>query len=228
MNPLKSLIIGELHHFYLIEGNINSSYEFLLEFLQEKNIERQNIALDEEYESIKMETIPIIQRYQSQKSSFDGQKILIIRAKTINHEAEHALLKVCEEPTPDTFIFILLPSLSAIHSTLRSRAHIIHMPSVALDADKMAVNFLKANKETRIDMVAEVIAEHKDADTSAPLRDSARELVDALSKLAHKTYKFPYTKEDQEKLNHLIEAHKFLSTSGASVKMILEQLALVL
>jgi hypothetical protein len=228
MNPFTTLIFGELHHFYLVEGDTNTSYEFLLEFLKEKNIKRQNIALDEEYEAINMETIPTIKLYQSQKSSNEGKKIIIIRSKTINHEAEHALLKMCEEPTPDTFIFILLPSLSAVRGTLRSRAHIINMPSEIGEADKLAVNFLKCSLSDRMDMITEIIGEHKDAETSAPLRNSARELVDAITKLAHKTYKFPYSKFDQEKLNNLISAHKLLSTSGAAVKMILEHLALVL
>ena len=228
MNPLSNLIHVPMHHFYLGEGGIDSTYSYLLEFLKINNIERENIALDEVYESIGVGEVSTIQEHHSERGSNIGKKIILVRTKSINEVAEHALLKVCEEPTEDTIIFILIPSLSSVRGTLRSRAHIVRMPSVVSAYDKVAVEFIKVNKNERMEMIAEIIAKHKDNDTSAPLRDEARELVDALLTLSHKVYKFPYGSNDKEKLNHLIQAHKYLSTSGASVKMILEHLALML
>ncbi len=228
MNPLSNLIHVPMHHFYLVEGGIDSTYSYLLEFLKINNIERENIALDEVYESIGVGEVSTIQEHHSERGSNIGKKIILVRTKSINEVAEHALLKVCEEPTEDTIIFILIPSLSSVRGTLRSRAHIVRMPSVVSAYDKVAVEFIKVNKNERMEMIAEIIAKHKDNDTSAPLRDEARELVDALLTLSHKVYKFPYGSNDKEKLNHLIQAHKYLSTSGASVKMILEHLALML
>lgn len=217
-----------MHHFYLVEGDLHSTYESLLDFLSSKDLSKENIALDELYESIGVEQAEILHSHINEKSSNNGVKIIIIRAQSINAVAEHALLKICEEPTDNTIIFILIPSISGILGTLRSRAHIIRMPNVIGEYDKVAVDFLKVDKNSRIDIIAEIIANHKDDDTSAPLRDDARMLVDQIMKLCEKSYKFPYSKDDQAKLHHLMDAHKYLSTSGASVKMILEHLALVL
>lgn len=228
MNPFSNLIHMPMHHFYLVEGDIENAYTYLLDFLILNSIEKENIALDEVYESIGVDQVSTIHEHHGERSSSVGKKIIIIRTKSINEIAEHALLKMCEEPTEDTIIFILIPSLSSVRGTLRSRAHIVNMPESVSTYNKVAVEFLRANKNERIEMIAEIIAKHKDDDTSAPLRDTARVLVDALLTLLHKTYKFPYSKNDQENLNHLIQAHKYLSTSGASVKMILEHLALML
>lgn len=228
MNPLSNLIHMPMHHFYLVEGELENTYTNLLDFLKLNNIEKDNIALNEVYESIGVEQVSILQEHHSERSSNLGKKIIIVRTKSINEIAEHALLKMCEEPTKDTIIFILIPSLSSVRGTLRSRAHIIRMQGMVSAYDKVAVTFMKVNKNERMEMIAEIIAKHKDDDTSAPLRDEARELVDALLTLSHKVYKFPYESNDKEKLNHLIQAHKYLSTSGASVKMILEHLALML
>ncbi len=229
-NIFNTLIPDNLNHFYLIEGDVESSRELLISFLDEREYVNEGNVLDEYYESLNVEANSILQSHHSEKSG-DGKKIIIVRTKDITSVAEHALLKMCEDPTEDTHIFILIPSISSIPDTLRSRAQIIKMPRTTMQADILAVNFMKVSKNERMDIIAEIIKKYKDdkeVETSAPLRDEARSLVDALATLAHKTYKFPYSIQDQEKLSDLINAHRYLSTSGASVKMILEQLALVL
>ncbi len=227
MNPFTTGILGPLHHFYLVEGESVLGREALLSFLTEDQLPTE-IILDEWYESLDVAASEVIHGYQTIKTAEGTRKILIVRTQDITSVAEHALLKMCEEPARETHIFIFLPNISGVPDTVRSRAHIIRLPKTTGESDIQAVTFMKVNKNERIDMIAEIIKKHKDTETSAPLRAEAMEFVCALEGLLHKTYTFPYTKEQQEHLQILLSAQKYLSTSGASVKMILEGLALVL
>ena len=78
-------------------------------------------------------------------------------------------------------------------------------------------------------MIAEIIKEHKDNDGSGMLRFKAIELINGLEKILHE--KFKLNKNDKNLhfiLKELATMREYLQTPGASVKMILEHIALVL
>lgn len=85
---------------------------------------------------------------------------------------------------------------------------------------------MSKKQDARIKEVADIIVLHKNDIDSASLRDDAKDLVNSLEILIHQSSKL--TKEDSWRLGEIIKARKYLSTPGASVKMILEHLSLVL
>ena len=230
MNIFEEQIGDNLHHTYLVEGDSNIMSGMLLNFLESRgvNVHGNPNIFTESYESLTIDQVRLIKQYHSEKASMPGAKIFIISALTINHEAEHALLKIFEEPAENTHLFFILPQVDTLPATLLSRAHVVreHHPekNIVLTRTK---EFLAQPPKDRIAMVASIIALHKDAETSANLRDDARMLIDGCEKIIREKNKI-ITKDDAWNLEEIMKARKYLSTSGASVKMILEHLALVL
>jgi hypothetical protein len=133
-----------------------------------------------------------------------------------------------EEPTADTHFFFLIPRVDTLPETLKSRAHLIyedHTQNV-LGIDK-AEAFLSQDPRGRIESIGAIIAKHKSAETSAPLRDEARMLLDACEYVIRKQEK-EINENLHFQLGELLKAKKYLSTPGASVKMILEHIACVI
>jgi len=230
MNVFNEKIGNNLFQVYIIESKLPETRDLFIKYLESIDIKingNPNV-LNERYESFTIDNVRTLSEHHTEKSANEGKKIFIIQALTINHEAHHALLKMFEEPTENTHFFFLLPQVDILPDTLKSRVHIIyedHMGSVA-NRD-IAHVFIHEDIKERIDFVGKIVIKHKDALTSAPLRDEARGLLDACEFVLRKQEK----KIDDDtawKLNEILKAKKYLSTSGASVKMILEHIALVI
>ncbi len=213
-----------LHHAYLIEGEADQTEQNLKDFLISRGINTSNLMI-ENYESLNIEKALLLNSYQSERSNNGENKYFIVKATGINHEAENALLKMLEEPTEGTYMFFILPKVDVLHNTLRSRAHVIYTDFVS--PDTFARNFLKQNIGDRIKSIAEVVAMHKDAETSGPLRDHAVSILDNLEKLMHDK-EGRITKDNIFKYEEILKARHNLALPGSAVKMILEHIALVI
>jgi hypothetical protein len=95
--------------------------------------------------------------------------------------------------------------------------------------DKLAEDFMKATPKDRIEKVGEIIKEFKDNENSGGLRHKAISLINGLERIVYKKWKKDIDNENEKfVLNELKNCRDFLSTPGASVKMILEHIALVI
>lgn len=219
--------IGQtLHHTYLIEGEAVQTEKYLKEYLVSRGVDINNgNVMVEGYESLTIDKAMLLRNYQSERSNNGADKYFIVKATGINHEAENALLKMLEEPNEGTYMFFILPKVDILQNTLRSRAHVIHTDFVAID--NFAANLLKQNINDRIKSIAEVIAMHKDAETSGPLREHAVQILDQLEKLIHN--KEGHIKKDNIfKYEEILKARQNLALPGSAVKMVLEHIALVI
>lgn len=230
MNIFSTKIGNNLFQTYFIEcTNSDTRLEFL-NYLESVGVEvngNPNV-LNESYESFTIDNARLLNQFHNEKSFNNGKKIFIIEALTINHEAHNALLKMFEEPTADTHFFFLIPRVDILPDTLKSRAHLIYEDRSNLQNDNQdASEFINSNKNKRLEQIANLVAKHKNTETSSPLRDEARELLDGCEFLLHKNFQ-NLDKNMAWKFNELLKAKKYLSTPGASVKMILEHIALVL
>jgi hypothetical protein len=214
-----------LHHAYFIEGEPVQTEQALKDFLSSRGVDIHNNILIESYESLNIEKALLLKSYQSERSSNGTDKYIIVKANGINHEAENALLKMLEEPTEGTYLFFILPKVDILNGTLRSRAHIIHTDFIT--SDSFATNFLKQNIGDRIKSIAEVVAIHKDAETSGPLREHAVQILDQLEKLMHDK-DGRVSKDSIFKYQEILKARQNLALPGSAVKMILEHIALVI
>lgn len=231
MNIFSKLFPENLYHSYIVEGDPDVILLSLLDFLESRidvGIHNPDI-LSQNYESFSIADSYEIKEWHSKRGITDNKRICIIGAKFINREAEQALLKMIEEPQSGTHFFIVVPNASILLDTLRSRTHIIKVEPDESEFSTKAQEFIKAPIAKRIEIVAQLLDDNKDNDTSGKLRFEATELINELEK--NMFQKFKKDKNDiniQFVLNELSSSRMYLGTPGASVKMILEHIALVL
>ena len=232
MSVFDKLLPHDLYHSYVIEGEPKTTAEELLKFLEVhigKDFNNEDLFFHI-YESFAMDDSREIKDWHSKLGVMNGKKVCIIATKFINREAEQTLLKIIEEPAEDTHFFIIVPDASLLSATILSRVHIVKIEQKSdKDIKKEVVNFIACNKTKRIDSVALIIKNNKDEENSGQLRYYATSFVTELEAIFYE--KFKKDKNNKETifiLEELQKSRNYLSTPGASVKMILEHLALVI
>jgi len=204
-----------LHHSYLIEGGEAKAKE-ILDILGNWGIviKGNPDIFSKNYESFGIPDARELKQIQSEKG-LSGKRFFILTLCNITLEAMQALLKVFEEPAAGNHFFVIVPDLRIIIPTLRSRFYIISESKEQGQLLKEAEMFYKLNKKSRLDFVKKFVA-----------RDNAREraldITDCLEAV-FKNNKLPINYFEE-----LWTVKKNLRGRGASVKMILEHLALVL
>lgn len=235
MIDFTQLFPKDLYHSYVIEGEPERTGADLLRFLEVRGlVEKQSPdVLFQVYKSFTMDDSGEIKDWHSRLGISKGKKICIIATKFINREAEQTLLKIIEEPAINTHFFIIVPDTSLLLDTILSRVHIIktNQPVNKNDKDiqKDTLSFISLSPKERIDAVALIIKENKDEDNSGQLRFYATSFINELESIFYQKFKKDRNdKHIQFILSELQKSRGYLSTPGASVKMILEHLALVL
>jgi DNA polymerase III delta prime subunit len=221
-----------LYHSYVVEGEPEQTANIILRFLEDRgDIERQSPdTLLQIYESLTMDDVLEIKGWHSQLGITNGKKVCVIAAKFINREAEQTLLKIIEEPARDTHFFIVVPDASLLLDTIISRTHTVKIvQSGDKDLEKLVGDFMKMTPKNRIEKITEIIKENKDEESSGKLRSYATNFVNEIERVIYQ--KFRKDKNNRQIifiLEELQKSRSYLSTPGASVKMILEHLALVI
>ena len=102
-----------LHHaYFFIEQNITESQEKLKKFLKNKlniKFELNPDVYIRKFETLTMSDAEFVRNNENRKVVSGNKKIFILETDFITEEAQNALLKVFEEPTPDTYFFIFSP-----------------------------------------------------------------------------------------------------------------------
>jgi DNA polymerase III delta prime subunit len=229
---LEKLFPTNLYHSYVIEGEPNTTKDELLSFLELRGEINKNSpdVICQTYESFTMDDTGQIKDWHSRLGVSNGKKICIIATKFINHEAEQSLLKIIEEPSLNTHFFIIIPDSSVLLQTIISRVHVVKKKEYQNnEMQRFVLNFLSISPTERIKKVAEIIEKNKDKENSGQLRYYATSFVNEIESEIYKKFKKDKNnKHIQFILEELQKARGYLSTPGASVKMILEHLALVI
>jgi len=232
INIFEKLFPKDLYHSYIVEGEPDKMVSSLLEFLEARGeIEAKSPdVLCQVYKSFTMDDSLEIKEWHSRSGISKSKKVCIIATNFINREAEQTLLKIIEEPGVNTHFFIVVPDSSALLPTIISRTHIIKTKQFVDEVIKKEVlNFLSLPPKDRINIVASIIKNNKDEENSGQLRYYATIFVNGIESIFYKRFK-ENMKDENVKfiLNELQKARGYLSTPGASVKMILEHLALII
>lgn len=210
------------HHFYLLGGDESAAREFLDERFGKESETPAESILHEVYELFRKEEATDFRERILFAGASDAPRVFAIHAQSFGPEAFEAMLKILEEPPKGIVIAITEHGASTIPDTIRSRAHSVRLTVTASDFD--AKKFLVLTIPKRLVIVADVIAEHKDDETSAPLRSHAQQMMTAIIKEARKEI----SKERGEVLHELMTMMGYLATRGANVKMILEYMAMMI
>lgn len=229
---LNDLFPKNLYHSYIVEGESDIVTPVLTQFLIERGDIMENSAdtLVQSYDSFTIDDSQNIKEWHSEKHTDDRKKICIIGTKFINHDAERTLLKILEEPTENTHFFIIIPNAQVLLDTIRSRSHIVKFPySEEKVFSKNAEDFISLSITERLEEVAKIITLHKDNENSGGLRHHAIALVNAIEKIIYTKWQKNNTDKNLTFiLSELAKSREYLGIPGASVKMILENIALML
>jgi len=213
------------HHAYAIAGEAQSIHAALFELL-EKELEITLAGYPDLHYvtsgAFSIAEARSLKERVSRRGTTDGKKIFIIECFSINGEAQNALLKVLEEPSGDSLIFIIVPSLSLFLPTVTSRLMVFvdesaQTPAIADEAKK----FIRQTAPERMVTVKKMVDDI--ADEKRPRADAVefiRSLEVTLSKDASAV------KKDPGFFELLLRSEQDATLSGASLKMLLEHIAL--
>ncbi|HEY4499151.1 MAG TPA: hypothetical protein VJH94_03760 [Candidatus Paceibacterota bacterium] len=217
-----------LHHAYGIAGERNEALRRLFAFL-EKTLSYEVRANPDfsvnQYNTLTIDDSRRIKEMEGKKA-FSGRKIIIIAFNAATADAQNALLKVLEEPSPDTHFFLIVPQSEVILPTLCSRLYLVSTDrtfSGPGEEHRDAEAFLKAGRKERLAMakaIADAIAEGEKE------KQVAIDLVGNLEVLCARG--FLSAGASTELFKDLSLCRDYLKDPSASVKMLLEHVALVL
>lgn len=207
---------GNLHHAYVLEGEHEIVRKDLFDFISE-HLKLATIGNPDFWhtihDSFTIDDARNVRDAQANRPVVGDKKIFIIETRAMTVEAQNSLLKVLEEPTAGTHIFILLPSSEIILPTLRSRAIVVSLRDEAF-ATKDAQIFLKSSLPERLEIVGE-ISEEKD-------KAKAQGLLDGLITELHGK------KGKEAALKELLTARMYVNDRSPSLKLLLEHIACIL
>jgi len=231
MENFEKLFPKNLYHSYVVEGSPDEIPSRLLRFLESRSeiVSHSPDVLCESYESFTIDDSYHIKEWHSQCGITKGKKICIISAKFINHEAEQTLLKIIEEPAVNTHFFLIVPDSSVLLETILSRVELVKTRSLENEVLKEdALSFINSVPKKRIEQIASIIKNNKD--DSSKLKFYAISLINELENIFYQKFKkeIKNNREITKILDELMKSRKYLNTQGASVKMILENLALMI
>jgi len=202
------------HHAYLyqVETEDDKQSELIKNFPAEEVvlIEQINFGINDARELIRVAfTKPVVSEF----------KLMVVSFKTITVEAQQALLKILEEPPATSKFLFIIPKGCSILPTLKSRFQDYDFISSGLrsnDAEDDLNLFLKLDYKDRLS----VITKNTDKSDSVWINNIKQSLSKKLeSELAVL---------EQEKISVLNFVITNLNTRGASNKMLLEEMALIL
>lgn len=208
------IVRSSLGHLYFIQDSI--PIPELLTFLEDETHE----IINEQYETFTIAHSRELKERQSQKSFSGGKRIFILSLLTFGHEAAQALLKVFEEPSEGVHFFVYLPEPEKLPDTLKSRGQSIFgiQGSISEECTLFITNTIKE----RLIYIQKKIASFEDTETSAPLRAWAVSFVKELGIVLH-----PHIQKYVATMTILEEARGYLHDRSASVKLLLEHIALI-
>lgn len=163
---------------------------------------------------------------------FAGQyKVLIIAASRAYHEAQNALLKLFEEPPPNTYLFLALPTFGGLLPTLRSRVATFEARTTRRSAEipDIARTFIESTKEKRSALIKK-LASGDDEEERREHRDEALAIMNSIEAIAYVALQNDGYRKSiiTNLLSDIATLRGHLHDRSAPVKMILEHLSLVI
>lgn len=220
---IEALKNGINHHAYLLEGDIEPSYESLLKTLTKLEIVtlgNPDIFI-KDYENLLIDDVREIKDFESESPfNKNGRKIIILKTRMFSYPAQNALLKVFEEPREGVVFFLIIPDATKLFPTLRSRLFSLTGTFAVDDEIRDHVKqFLKMDKSERISF----IKKFTDMESKVLLKEKSIKFLNFLEK------EFSQMDEkDKKKVEEVYLAKKYIGDQGSSPKILLEHIAVTI
>lgn len=219
----------QLHHAYVVEGDTDYSYKNVCEFC-ERDLGLKTKAnpdfIYEVYDRFSVDDARRMRSLQMNKTREGEKKVFVVSFNFISTEAQNSLLKVLEEPTKGTHFFILTPSSHIFLDTIRSRVSILN--STKNSENENAINFISSTIPQRMKFITNLVQKIKDDKAS---KFDAIKLIRGLEVEIHKKTADASDQDKREyfkKLKNINKVGDFLQDSSASVKQLLEYIAVII
>ncbi|KKR43891.1 hypothetical protein A2356_02935 [Candidatus Nomurabacteria bacterium RIFOXYB1_FULL_39_16] len=232
MGILEHLDKNNLHHAYLIEGARDEIVPEVLAFCEDINIKTSgnpdfcHISID----NFKIDEAFDLRAMSTNKSFSSEKRIFLICANSFSLDAENVLLKMFEEPVPDTHFFLIVPDANALLKTLVSRFYLISpTPGVGVGITE-AEKFIAMPLRDRIDFIKELLTEIEEEDEEGneivaqdSTRSKAIKFLNTLESVLHNNFL-----KNKDCFEHIFKVREFLRMPGSSTKSLMESVALVI
>lgn len=221
VNTLTPLIFALNHHAYLVSGTCGELLASL------GNLAFGSDFWRGDFDVFGIDDSRALKERASRKAMVEGgKKIFVISAGSFTVEAQNSLLKLFEDPTPDTHFFILTPSAKFLIPTLRSRLTSLALNNEVGQRKKMeracespGQDFLKKTLRERMAMATKIAKEEYGKQHATELIESLITHIRSMSKNKM------HTESDARTLHRLIKYREYLFGTSPSVKMIVEAAA---
>jgi len=221
---------GRLHHAYGVLGERAKVKEAIFDFL-EKDLNFQTKGnpdfWHEEFNVFKIDDSRALQEAHINQPIKYSRKVFVVFANSITKDAQNSLLKIFEEPKAETTFFLVLPAVTGLIATLKSRLIIVRHETAELK--NSASNFLSLGITKRLETVAKMVKDIKDEkltknDAITFMKDIEKTIKESLkAKNAHNSRSGSLLAiEDIEK------AISYANDESPSIKVILDHLAVTL
>jgi DNA polymerase III delta prime subunit len=212
---LQTISKENLHHTNICIGNraeIISDIDTLIStFVDNTNhIER----LIYEYDKFLIADARHIFSVHLHKTAKDSMQIIGIAFNATNNESQNSLLKMLEEPRANTYFFLIIPSKKIILDTVLSRAQVFEYKK-EIEISESTKKFITATSAKRLEMVKKMLDELK---AEKITKQNIIEFIEEIEKHVH-------VKKDMTLLKRILEIKEYLKDQGASVKQLLEYIA---
>ena len=226
---------GRLHHAYGILGDKEKAKEEIQAFLTKElkfPTTKNPDFWQSEHNVFKIGDSRVLNEAHLNRPVKHGRKVFVVYANFITKDAQNSLLKIFEEPTPDTVFFLVLPEATDLLVTLKSRLIFGTTPNPSLEKEGKSPNaeaFLGANAGKRLAMVAKIVKDMKDEKIN---KSDAIKFIKNLEKTVKANLKLKNAHNARSgsllAIEDLEKAVSYAGDESPSIKVILEHLALVL
>lgn len=210
-----------LHHAYLIEGETKIILPELFEVIGKLGVKTSgnpdfcHIAID----TFKIEDARSLKSLTSESGITKSKKVFVISTNNLLLEAQNALLKLFEEPIPETHFFLILPNTNILLKTFSSRFYKISASDEPDEKD--AKKFIDMGKAERISFLRELLEDEENA------RARANKFINELESYLHSTGRLNLA-QNIALAEQIFKVREYLHQPGSSAKNLLESIALVL
>ncbi len=231
------------HHAYVVEGDreagILAAREYANATLGLSGEQNPDVVVFQ-YGLFSVDDAREVARFSSNSPVAGDQKMVVVAATRIFHEAQNALLKLFEEPPVGTTMVLSVPSLGQLLPTLRSR--VLTLPKSGLTKSRFDVGptrsnigdeFLSLDSSGREKFIAKLLdrtKSDKDEDKQAA-RGELLGLVESLMRASYAARENATDAKRQELTYFLSDLDRFmpiLHERSAPLKLIFEHLLLVI
>jgi DNA polymerase-3 subunit delta' len=217
---------GGIHHFHILIGDKQNSREEIINFCNTEfgcqTIGNQ-FFVDRDFDRLLIDDAKDISSRSIIKNTGDEKQVFCISFNDITREAQNSLLKIIEEPSKETYFFLISPRKDIFLPTVLSRAMVVEIESESSnDLINEISQDLLSDKSVgeKLKVVDSLVKKIKDKKVEKGI---AREIV---KKIIIELEKDLVNNSDS--LKTLQKIDDYLGDTSCSVKLLLERVVLSL